>query len=493
MGICASTPAASLDRREDLKQYPDRLKSISPNDRIVRKLFPYIASSSNTFDAFDDDDGDDGQAFIRRTPSRSASTEDLLPPGPASMGQNSQPAAAPAVKVITIARDGTVGSLNIDSDGSVGDISIIDVIYTAADEDENIDDERVVYDYPIKLPDVEQVVQLMKAVNLFKNEVLYGIPLKSLRSISFIEEDRTLIDNYCICLLHRGSVDVTNVPDTADVTQQTQPNSPQQIRAYSRHASFVIVPKSRYDKKQQEQLKNGQLLLISSVCTADCKYQYRVISGSNTVMHMIPWKTYSAYIKLCGRRNTVLKCPIMADLTVSEYEDLAPHVQIVSYPRGAIITKEGGQAEKWWIILSGITKIEKSADGDGERNESYDPIAHKAGPWLGAPQFFGEEALLTDTVSKYTVTCDDARVLVIEISRYGFNNCMHRVRDYLHQTYHMARIRATKEDPQAFPKTNATSPTEVPDILVFLSPYICGGKSVPVEKRGNPSLGDSLH
>ena len=104
--------------------------------------------------------------------------------------------------------------------------------------------------------------------------------------------------------------------------------------------------------------------------------------------------------------NMLLKSPVFKDMAPTSFQKLLSLCERKTYDRGHVLTREGEHGEHFFIIESGRVVV--------TRENSPTPLAH-----LGAGDFFGEIALLSDSPRTATVTADEESV-ILSLDREGF-------------------------------------------------------------------------
>ena len=82
---------------------------------------------------------------------------------------------------------------------------------------------------------------------------------------------------------------------------------------------------------------------------------------------------------------------VFEDLPTQQVDDIVASLHVTQAQEGEVIARQGGPADKFFIVADGEVEIERS--GDGERNVAT----------LGPGQFFGEISILRDTPREATV------------------------------------------------------------------------------------------
>jgi uncharacterized protein YhbP (UPF0306 family) len=82
---------------------------------------------------------------------------------------------------------------------------------------------------------------------------------------------------------------------------------------------------------------------------------------------------------------------VFEDLPTQQVDDIVASLHVTQAQEGEVIARQGGPADKFFIVADGEVEIERS--GDGERNVAT----------LGPGQFFGEISILRDSPREATV------------------------------------------------------------------------------------------
>ncbi len=93
---------------------------------------------------------------------------------------------------------------------------------------------------------------------------------------------------------------------------------------------------------------------------------------------------------------------VFSDLPLQSAADLSGELQILDFPAGEVIAREGGPADKFFIVVDGEVEVERGGQG-----ATTTP--------LGPGQFFGELAILRDRPRTATLTArGPTRLLAME-------------------------------------------------------------------------------
>jgi uncharacterized protein YhbP (UPF0306 family) len=95
---------------------------------------------------------------------------------------------------------------------------------------------------------------------------------------------------------------------------------------------------------------------------------------------------------------------VFSDLPLQSVANLSGELQILDFPAGEVIAREGGPADKFFIVVDGEVEVDRKGVGEDATPAS-----------LGPGQFFGELAILRDRPRTATLTArGPTRLLAME-------------------------------------------------------------------------------
>lgn len=107
--------------------------------------------------------------------------------------------------------------------------------------------------------------------------------------------------------------------------------------------------------------------------------------------------------------------PLFKDLSGIDFANLEKITQVVAYPAGQVIFREGDESDSFYVIKSGSVYILKNTKPDGTGGEEIST--------LGPGDFFGEMGVIDDTPRTATSrTKEDCQLL--KVKKTDFNNLL---------------------------------------------------------------------